>query len=70
MCDFAFSIAISKNTVYYVDFMLTDKFKNDYQLKVRSLLRNSEFRDIITELSKGEFVFIELDQKLRTELFI
>ena len=50
--------------------MLTDKFKNDYQLKVRSLLRNSEFRDIITELPKGEFVFPELDQKLRTEPFI
>ena len=43
---------------------------DDYQLKVRNLLRNSKFRDIITELPKGEFVFPELDQKLTTEPFI
>jgi hypothetical protein len=42
---------------------------DDYQLKVRNLLRNSEFRDIIAELPKGEFVFPELDQKLTTEPF-
>jgi hypothetical protein len=43
---------------------------DDYQLKVRNLLRNSEFRDIITQLPKGEFVFPELDMKLTTEPFI
>jgi uncharacterized protein (DUF2225 family) len=42
---------------------------DDFQLKVRNLLRNSEFRDIITELPKGEFVFPELDLKLTTEPF-
>ena len=42
---------------------------DDYQLKVRNLLRNSEFRDIITELPKGEFIFPELDAKLKTEPF-
>jgi guanylate kinase len=42
---------------------------DDYQLKVRSLLRNSEFRDIITELPKGQFIYPELDLKLTTEPF-
>jgi hypothetical protein len=42
---------------------------DDYQLKIRQLLRNSEFKNIITELPKGEFVFPELDQKLTTEPF-
>jgi len=42
---------------------------DDYQLKVRMLLRNSEFRDIITELPKGTFIFPELNLKLTTEPF-
>jgi hypothetical protein len=42
---------------------------DDYQLKVRSLLRNSEFRDIVCELPKGTFIFPELDLKLTTEPF-
>jgi len=42
---------------------------DDYQLKVRMLLRNSEFRDIITELPKGTFVFPEMNLKLTTEPF-
>ena len=42
---------------------------DDYQLKVRNLLRNSEFRDTITELPKGKFVFPELDLELTTEPF-
>ena len=42
---------------------------DDYQLKVRNLLRNSEYRDIITELPKGMFVFPELDLELVTEPF-
>jgi hypothetical protein len=42
---------------------------DDYQLKVRNLLRNSEFRDVITELPKGQFVFPELDLLLVTEPF-
>jgi hypothetical protein len=43
---------------------------DDYQLKVRNLLRNSQYRDIITELPKGEFIFPETNQKLTTEPFI
>jgi hypothetical protein len=42
---------------------------DDYQLKVRNLLRNSEFRDSITQLEKGKFVFPELDAMLTTEPF-
>jgi hypothetical protein len=42
---------------------------DDYQLKVRNLLRNSEFRDTITQLEKGKFVFPELDLELSTEPF-
>jgi hypothetical protein len=42
---------------------------DDYQLKVRNLLRNSEFRDTITQLEKGKFVFPELDMMLSTEPF-
>ena len=42
---------------------------DDYQLKVRNLLRNSEYRDVITELPKGSFVFPELDLELETEPF-
>ncbi len=42
---------------------------DDYQLKVRNLLRNSEYRDVITELPKGQFVFPELDLLLTTEPF-
>jgi hypothetical protein len=42
---------------------------DDYQLKVRNLLRNSKYRDLITELPKGTFVFPELDLKLKTEPF-
>ena len=43
---------------------------DDFQLKIRSLLRNSEFRDIITELPKGQFVFPEMNLTLTTEPFI
>jgi len=43
---------------------------DDYQLKIRNLLRNSKYRDIITPLPKGEFVFPELNLKLKTEPFI
>lgn len=42
---------------------------DDYPLKVRNLLRNSEFRDEITQLEKGKFVFPELDLELTTEPF-
>lgn len=42
---------------------------DDYQLKVRNLLRNSAYRDVITQLPKGEFVFPETDQKLTVEPF-
>jgi hypothetical protein len=42
---------------------------DDYQLKVRNLLRNSQYRDEITELPKGKFVFPELDLELTTEPF-
>jgi hypothetical protein len=42
---------------------------DDYQLKVRNLLRNSEFRDVIMQLPKGNFVFPELDLMLTTEPF-
>jgi len=43
---------------------------DDYQLKVRNLLRNSEYRDLITLLPKGKFVFPELDLMLTTEPFM
>ena len=43
---------------------------DDYQLKIRNLLGNSKYRDLITQLPKGEFVFPELDLKLKTEPFI
>ena len=42
---------------------------DDYQLKVRNLLRNSKYRDEITELAKGSFVFPELDLKLTVQPF-
>lgn len=42
---------------------------DDYQLKVRNLLRNSKYRDVITQLTKGQFVFPELDLMLTTEPF-
>ena len=42
---------------------------DDYQLKIRNLLRNSEFRDIITKLPKGSFVFPESDMMLTTQPF-
>jgi hypothetical protein len=42
---------------------------DDYQLKVRQLLRNSKFRDKITILEKGSFIFPELDLVLKTEPF-
>jgi len=42
---------------------------DDYQLKVRNLLRNSTFRDEITRLAKGKFVFPETDETLETEPF-
>jgi hypothetical protein len=42
---------------------------DDYQLKVRNLLRNSKYRDEITLLAKGSFVFPELDLKLTVQPF-
>jgi DNA polymerase III delta prime subunit len=42
---------------------------DDYQLKVRALLRNSQYKDVITELPKGTFVYPELDFELKTEPF-
>jgi hypothetical protein len=42
---------------------------DDYQLKIRNLLRTSEFRDLITQLEKGSFVFPETDMILTTEPF-
>ena len=42
---------------------------DDYQLKVRNLLRNSKYRDLITTLPKGKFVFPELDLMLSVEPF-
>lgn len=42
---------------------------DDYQLKVRNLLRNSKYRDEITQLPKGKFVFPELDLMLSVQPF-
>jgi len=42
---------------------------DDYQLKVRNLLRNSTFRNEITRLEKGKFVFPETDETLLTQPF-
>jgi hypothetical protein len=42
---------------------------DDYQLKIRNLLRNSKFRDEITALEKGSFVFPETDTVYKTEPF-
>lgn len=42
---------------------------DDYQLKVRNLLRNSKYRNEITELEKGKFIFPELDLILETKPF-
>lgn len=43
---------------------------DDFQLKIRNLLRNSKYRDEIIKLPKGQFIFPELDLKLTTEPFI
>jgi len=43
---------------------------DDYQLKVRNLLRNSDYRDKITELPKGKFVYPETDEEFQTEPFV
>jgi energy-coupling factor transporter ATP-binding protein EcfA2 len=42
---------------------------DDYQLKVRNLLRNSKYRELITELPKGSFVYPTTDQLLKVEPF-
>ncbi len=42
---------------------------DDYQLKIRALLRNSKYRNQITALPKGTFVFPETDQQLTVEPF-
>ena len=42
---------------------------DDFQLKIRALLRNSIYRDEITKLPKGTFIYPETDQKLTTEPF-
>jgi hypothetical protein len=42
---------------------------DDYQLKIRNLLRNSKYRNEITSLEKGKFIFPETDQMLETTPF-
>lgn len=42
---------------------------DDYQLKVRNLLRNSKYRSEITRLEKGKFVFPETDNIIETTPF-
>ena len=42
---------------------------DDYQLKVRNLLRNSKYRELITELPKGKFVYPTTDQLITVEPF-
>jgi len=42
---------------------------DDFQLKIRSLLRNSKYRKDITTLEKGKFVFPQLDQILEVKPF-
>jgi hypothetical protein len=42
---------------------------DDYQLKVRNLLRNSKYRNEITKLEKGKFVYPTLDMELTTSPF-
>ncbi len=41
-----------------------------YPLFQSHYIHNAEFRDVITELPKGQFVFPEIDLKLTTEPFI
>jgi len=43
---------------------------DDYQLKIRNLLRNSKYRNKITQLEKGKFIFPETDTELSTTPFI
>jgi len=43
---------------------------DDYQLKVRNLLRNSKYRNDIISLEKGKFVFPEDDTILETKPFV
>ena len=42
---------------------------DDYQLKIRALLRNFKFRDEIIRLEQGSFVYPELDLKLTVDPF-
>lgn len=42
---------------------------DDYQLKIRSLLRNSKYRKAITTLEKGKFVFPQTDSILEVQPF-
>jgi hypothetical protein len=42
---------------------------DDYQLKIRQLLRNSNFKNEITKLEKGKFLFPETDAILETTPF-
>ena len=42
---------------------------DDYQLKIRALLRNSKFRKNITTLEKGKFIFPQTDSVLETQPF-
>jgi hypothetical protein len=42
---------------------------DDYQLKVRNLLRNNKYRNVITELPKGNFVLPETDLMLNVSPF-
>ena len=42
---------------------------DDYQLKIRALLRNSVYRDEITNLEKGQFVFPQTDEIIETQPF-
>jgi len=42
---------------------------DDYQLKIRALLRNSAFKEEITRLPKGKFVFPSTDETLEVKPF-
>lgn len=42
---------------------------DDYQLKIRNLLRNSKYRDEITRFPKGQFVYPETDNIIETTPF-
>lgn len=49
--------------------MLSQISLDDYQLKIRALLRNSAFKEEITRLPKGKFVYPSKDETLETRPF-